>query len=401
MPVEATKEDPSNPGADDWRPSAPSDGAKERAALLAEDWGRPTREAKGKPAPVVEDDDDLDETDDTDALDDQDEDEEEDLVEAAPAKKRAVADVEAEDDDEDEADDEEEEAEDEEDPDADLDEEDERPAKDPKVAKGLAALQRQEKRMREQIDRERESVRGELAQGRQQLEAAQAEIAKAKAKYEGLADRAKLDPFGVLEELGVDDDEYIGKQAFARTKAKTDPAFKEAAAKMKSERALRAEVDALKADKEQRAKTEEESRKTAAQKAELDRLIGGIAKEAKGVSKATLTNRLLKSDAGAAQSLFAHAHLELWKRDGVEPTPRKVVIAAEKMQREQLRKYGIDPRTLAAAVESEKTSSPDLPGKAKGKVAKGKAKTSLDDELRRPTKAELLEEDWTSGKRTR
>lgn len=411
--VIATQEDPNNPGGDDWRPDTSKDLSREKADFLST-WGKEgsndekkTAKGKGKAAPVVEDDDDLEDRDDDDldGDDDDDDDEETDAVESAPAKKRKPV---VEDDDEDEeevdADDDEEEEDEEkdedEDPDADLDD-DEKPEKDPKVAKGMAALQRQEKRMREAIDRERETVRSELAQGRQKLESLQSEIDKSKAKYEGLADRAKLDPLGVLEELGVDDDEFVGRQAHARLKSKTDPAYREAAARMKADRTTRAELDALKAKDAARDKEAADAKKQAEQRADFDKFVGGVTKEAKAFPKATLTNRLLKNDPDEARGLFARAAHALWTRDGAEPGPRAVVKHAEKMKREELRKLGIDPRTLGAAVESEKSSAISSGARTNGKPVKGKAKTSLDAELKRPSRDELINEDWTSGTRTR
>ncbi len=403
MPVNATQDDPSNPGADDWRPEPTKDSSREKSSFL-EGWKEvDVKPVKGKSAPVVDDDSDLEDRvvdDDDDADDD-----EVDAVESGAAKPKRAAVDEDEDEDEDEeetADDDEDE---DEDPDADLDDDEEKSEKDPKVAQGLAKLQRQEKRMREQIDRERESARAELTHGRQQLEATKAEIAKAKAKYDSLAERAKLDPLGVLEELGVDDDDFVGKQAYARVKAKTDPAFREAAAKMKSDRTIRAELDALKAKDADREKEVTETKKQAEQRQAFEGFVGSVSKEAKSFKAATLTNRLLASDPDEAKVLFARAGSDLWSRNGAEPSPIAVVKHAEKMQRAQLRKYGIDPRSLAtaaaAAVVGEKTSPTAIAVKPNGKPANGKAKVTLEEELRRPTRDELINEDWTSGRRTR
>lgn len=113
----------------------------------------------------------------------------------------------------------------------------------------------------------------------------------------------------------------------------------------------------------------------------------------------------MKADPEYAKALFAQAHLALWQRDGVEPKPREVVIAAEKLQRAHLRRYGIDPKTLAKAAEitTEKTA-PQKPGVA-AKAANGKPKGAIngkaarvpdDDELRMPTREELLAEEWPS-----
>jgi len=398
--VIATQDDPSNPGAEDWRPEPTKDSSREKSSFL-DGWKENGKPVKGKSAPVVDDDSDLEDrvVDDDDA-DDDDDDDDADAVESGGAKPKrtAVDDDEDEDEDEEEADDDDEEK----DPDADLDDDEEKDEKDPKVAQGLAKLQRQEKRMRESIASERESARAELTHGRQQLDETKAEIAKAKARYDGLADRAKLDPLGVLEELGVDDDEFVGKQAYARVKARTDPAFKETAAKMKSDRTIRAELDALKTKDAEREKEVTETKKHDEQRQAFEGFVGRVLKEARSFKAATLTNLLLASDPDEAKVLFARAGSDLWSRNGAEPSPIAVLKHAERMQRAQLRKYRIDPRSLAAVSgEGEKTSPTAIAVKPNGKPAKGKAKVTLEEELRRPTRDELINEDWTSGRRTR
>ena len=399
--VIATQDD--NPGAEDWRPEPTKDSSREKSSFL-DGWKENGTPVKGKSAPVVDDDSDLEDRvvddDDDDADDD---DDEVDAVESGGAKPKRAAVDDDEDEDEEEADDDAEEKDEDADPDADLDDDEEKDEKDPKIAQGLAKLQRQEKRQREQIDRERESARAELTHGRQQLEETKAEIAKAKAKYDSLAERAQLDPLGVLEELGVVDDDFVGKQAYARVKAKTDPAFREAAAKMKADRTIRAELDALKAKDAEREKEVTETKKHAEQRQAFDHFVGSVLKEAKSFKAATLTNLLLASDPDEAKVLFARAGSDLWSRNGAEPSPIAVLKHAEKMQRAQLRKYRIDPRSLAslAAVSGEGEKTTAIAVKPNGKPAKGKAKVTLEDELRRPTRDELINEDWTSGRRTR
>jgi hypothetical protein len=377
--VTATQTDTDRPSPEDWRPAPAEDPAKERAAIL-ESWGKDEdaqaeKPAKGK-APPTPTDDDEDED-----LADRDEADEEDDLEDGDDKDLAKAESDDDKPDDSDLDDD--------------DEDDDQGKADPTVAKGLARLQKQEQRMRQQLDRDREAARAELARDREALQAERAAAAETKAKYNRLAERAKIDPLGVLEELGLDDAEYVGKQAYARAKAATDPAMKEAAARLQRERERDKELAEVKRKLEEREKAETETKQQAEQRQRLDALLDGIATAAASVPKAELTARVLKADPASARSMFAQAHLALWQRDGVEPKPRAVIVEAEKMQRAVLRRYGIDPRTLAQAVATDSTTSGQKTAKPANGKASGKAVRRSDaDELKRPTKEELLEEDW-------
>jgi hypothetical protein len=392
--VTATQSDSSEPGADEWRP-VPSDtlAAKERSEFL-NSWGsdKPlggaAKPARGK-APPVEPDEDAD-LDDADS--DDDEDEEVDAVETAPRKPAKVAEpAEDEDEDEDEA------AEDEdEDEDADLDE-DEKPGKsDPVVAKGLAKLQKQEARMRQALDRERASWQAEAAKERETIQAERIAAAEAKSVLEKIRARAKLDPMGALEELGLEDFEYAGKQAYLRGKAATDPAYKDAVARLTKDRERDAELGEIKKKLAERERAEADE-KTAQQQREAnakwrDAFIGGVTKAVASVPKATLAQSLVKSDPEYAKARFAEAASALWQRDGIEPKPRDVVIAVEKLERQLLRRHGIDPRTMTAVAQTR----PPVGGKSKpGKGKKAAARSADDKELARPTREQLLAEEWT------
>jgi hypothetical protein len=390
--VMATQADPDNPSPDEWRP-APSTSPESERAMFLKEWGvdhdeKPAR----KEAPADDGDDDLDEDADETETDDEDGD---DIEDGDEDEKKSSA----KDDDEDDEDEEDEE-EDDPDDDSDLDEdddEDEKPSKDPAVDKGMAKLQRKEQQLRQQIDRERESLRAEVGKEREAAKQVLAEAEKLKAKYEQLGQRAKVDPLGVLEELGLDDAEYIGKQALARVKGATDPAFKEAAARLQRDKERDRELAEVKRKLEERDKSETEAKKSAEQQRAAEDLLAKHTKAAASVPKATLTNLALKNDPEFARGLLAQAHLAVWNRDGAEPAPgsRVVVLEAEKMQRAMLRRYGISPKTIAAASPSKG----EIPGKANGKSANGKANKKAvrpadDDDLTVPTREQLLAEDW-------
>lgn len=376
--VTATQADPSKPSPEDWRPTPIRDESKAKADFLAGWNDKPGKSESAKPA----NDDDLDEEASTDEGD---EEEESDDVEIP-------------------SDDSEEDDSDEKDTDSDLDEDDnqdsdEKPVADPVAAKTMAKLQQKEQRMRQQFDRERDSLRSELASARETMRESITREVKAEAARERdlLIARAKSDPIGFLSDHGFEDHEYLSQQAYLRGKGKDDPKFKDAATRLQADRALREEVADVKKKLADREKSESETRAEATQRQAVDALLDGIAKSAPKIEKAKLTQLALKNDPAYAKAVFAQATFDLWQRDGREPKPRDVVIAAEKIQRAHLRRYGIDPGTLTKASDdkSANTNGKAINGKSAKKPGKTNGKPAEDDELTRPTKEQLLSEDWT------
>jgi hypothetical protein len=166
---------------------------------------------------------------------------------------------------------------------------------------------------------------------------------------------------------------------------------------LQADRALRDEVADVKKKLAEREKTETETRAEATQRQAVEDLLDGIAKSAPKIEKAKLTQLALKNDPDYAKAVFAQATFDLWQRDGREPKPRDVVIAAEKIQRAHLRRYGIDPSTLVKSADDKAANTNGKPvnGKPAKKAAKPNGKVADDDELKRPTKEQLLAEDWT------
>jgi hypothetical protein len=384
----ATQEDPAKPGADDWRPAPIDRESSDRATFLKEWSGKDDKPAKER-APATDEDDDLDE----DEKPDEDADVEEDAVGSAvavdtkPKKPAKPAPVEADDEDEKPEDD-----------DSDLDDEEVASAKlDDKASR---TLQKQEQRMRQQIDRERETVRAEHARREEALKTREATASAASAKFDDLKKRVHADPLGVLEELGFDDFEYAGKQAYLRTKAATEPAHKEVAARMQKDKQRDAELADVKRKIAEREKADEDARATAATQREIDAYLGSIVTDANKVAKATLTQKLVTGDAAYAKARFAEAAHALWQATGERPTSRQVVIAVEKAERANLRRYGIDPRTLAPTAD-DTPAKPGKPQPAKAKPTKANGKPVVrtaddDEELVMPSKKQLLNEDWSS-----
>jgi hypothetical protein len=279
--VTATQADPDKPSPEDWRPTSPANlEAKERADFLAS-WG-----GDEKAAPAEPDDGDADLEDEDEDLDDDEDEEEEDIVTTKPPPKKAkVAPVEPEKPAEDPDDD------------SDLDEDDdEKPEADPVVARGMAKLQKQEQRMRQQWAEKESRWQAEQAKAREELQAEKSAAAEARAALERLKSRVKADPASVLEELGVDDWDYTAKQTFTRSKAGSDPATKEAAARLQAERELKAKLGDVETKLAEREKAEAEERKQAEMRGKVETYLGGAVKAGSTVKAATLMQKLAASD---------------------------------------------------------------------------------------------------------
>lgn len=373
--VTATQADPDKPSPEDWRPTSSANAeAKERADFLA-GWGG---DDKAEPAEPDDGDADLEDEDDDD-LDDEDADEEEDIVTTKPPPKKAkAAPVEPEKPAEDPDDD----------SDLDEDDDDEKPEADPVVARGMAKLQKQEQRMRQQWAEKESRWQAEQAKAREELQAEKTAAAEARAALDRLKARVKADPAAVLEELGVDDWDYTAKMAFVRSTAGAKPENKEAAARLQAERELKSKLSDVEKKLAEREETEAEERKQAEMRGKVENYLGGAVKAVSTVKAASLMQKLAASDPEYARARIADAASRLYQ-GGEYPDHRAVVKEAEKAERAMLRRYGINPRSLAAAPANGNAK----PGNG-AKPAVRKAVRASDDDLKMPSRDELLAEDW-------
>lgn len=334
--------------------------AAARAAFLA---GGEADESKGSTKAtreVADDDSDLD--------DETESDEDADEVEASSDEET---------DDDSDLDEDEEKAEDEERPDAD-------------TAKRISQVQRTEKRMREQIKKDRAAMEAEVeAKAKDYESRVRAEIDKwtprieAAERFEKLAARVDIDPEAVLKAAGLKEDRYehAAQVLYKIAKGKTDPKFAADAAHLMRERERDAELERLaKRDRErdEEAKKERETREEREKTAAVDRQIEAfISDAAKAVSdKTPLAKTLLKNDPDGAREELQIVTFKLAKELGGFPAAKKVAIAFEKRQRDKLRKLGVDPKSRGAAAaltESTTTATKQIDKKT------AKSATKADD----------------------
>lgn len=347
--------------------------ATARAAFLAgESGGEATTEDKAKPAKpvsreVADDDSDLDADDDVDA-------------------EREVSNV---DDDAD--------------LDADLDEDEDKskPAdEDDETKTGIDKVRHTEKRMREQLKKERSDAEVEIRQlahrAEQEIEQKWRPRIEAAEKFEKLAQRAAVDPVAALQALGVKEDDYehISKVFFTLHKAKDDPKARAVAAQLVKARERDAEIDDLKKWREDREKTEKEREEQAAADRRVDAYIGSVEK-AVG-DKTPLAKVLMKNDRDGALEELQSIALKLARENGgafVEA--KKVAIAFEKHQRAKLRKLGIDPKSRGAAAAIVADAKGDKEKAATTAMKKGDDKSARKDSTEKPSKS--LRERFIAG----
>jgi hypothetical protein len=211
---------------------------------------------------------------------------------------------------------------------------------DPESSKRLAAITQAEKRAREKITKERQetsAARAELERAKASLDAERVEFeAWKKAKA-----RAKLDPVAYLEAGGVDDLEYAAKMAYGKAKAATDPANREAAARMMREREQSSDFDALKQEvrdlKAQLTQKEQRNEFETSRSTYLDHAVKAVPDDAP-ITRALATKNPVKLRA----ALWATTVELTDANDGDVPDVSEVIAHYEKTRRAELDELGID-----------------------------------------------------------
>lgn len=211
---------------------------------------------------------------------------------------------------------------------------------DPVTQKRLDQIQKQEKRQRELIAKERAEFEAERAKWQAELDAAR--------EFADLRGRAKYDPAGILAKLGVTEDDFepIARDLYARSKAgREKPENREAALRMQQQREYADKVAAL----EQKLQQFEAKQQEAAQRQEWERAYstwyGGVTKAASSVEAPLLQAQLAKNPARAEQAIQAVA-AQLHQQTGEWPDADDVITAYEAQRRAELEELGIPLDTI-------------------------------------------------------
>jgi hypothetical protein len=339
--------------------------AAARAAFLAGEPGPATLEDKpksGKPVAreVADDDSDLD-----DEIDeDRDEPDDDDADEVSASE--------------------------DEDPDADLEDKDENEKPDADAEKGIDKVRRTEKRMREQLKRERADAESDIRERAQQadreLEQKWGKRVEAAERFEKLSARVNVDPLGVLQALGLREDSYeqLAQVMYTLAKAKDDPKARAAAASLMKERERDDELSNLKKRLEDREKAESEREAQTADEKKWDAYFDRVTKAAS--DKTPLAQAWLKANPDAARERMHVLTAKLAREAGGKvPEERKVMIALEKDRRQFLRELGFDPKTRSAvAASGDVTTDTKTKTAAKPGEKKEPAKSPAKDDTKSP-----------------
>lgn len=321
----------------------------DRDSLLADLRAEQAKAGKGRgKKPGGDEDADLEDDDDDDeTFGDEDDDE---------AQKAGDAEDDKVEEDEEEDDDKERKAKDED------DEEDVELDADTK--KKMAALQKAEKRVKEQLAADREKLERLVREWEPRVAAAQ--------KFEQLAARAKYAPAEVLEALGLspdDDFEAAARELYARSKAGAkDPKLRDAAGRLQRERE-RDELLARTSKELAELKQQLEVQKSAtATESAVNEYLDRVEKAAAKVEAPLVKHMIAKTPKKARARMLEVAN-QLSDEMGEVPTAADVIAELEKRRRQELEEDGIDPKKVLEI-------SPTTEGGGKGKkAAKTLAKT--------------------------
>jgi hypothetical protein len=281
------------------------------------------------------------------------EDDQEDAVEASP----------------DETEDSEEEA------DVEDEDSDEEAKPDPKAAKGLDAVRLAEKRSREVIARERQTLTAEREQHKAELEQL--------AEFRGHAKRIKYDPGAVLRTLGASEDDFeiIAQALYAESKAgAADPKRKEAATRLLREREKEDKLTATEKrleDLEKRLEAQRQEEAVSREAADFYEQMNAAA-----AAKFPLVAHMLKVDQEDSVQALVSAYERVMKRTGGKPKPAAVVAEYDRAERARLKRIGVDPDTLAKAKITAKPGAKPVADKSapiKGAKTRDEILAELDD----------------------
>ncbi len=228
---------------------------------------------------------------------------------------------------------------------------------DPKTARGLAAIEKREKRFRE-----------EQARIKADLELERAELARIKSELTGKAtsyeDFKKLKPLDLIDKLGLDDDGLVAlsRGAYARTKAgSADPRAAAAVAEVTEKRATKESIESIREEIRKEFRDELAKRDAAEQTKSFANKWQDDAVKAIPGDKPTLIARLHEKAPEKARAILLSIgqHLER-ENDNETPTHAEVIEAYEKHRRAELEEQGIDVDALLAP---KKTAPPAAPTK--------------------------------------
>ncbi len=242
-----------------------------------------------------------------------------------------------------------------EEPDGEPDEDEGEDEPDPEASKGLAAIQKQEKRFKERMQQERAAV----AKEREQATQLHAQATEVMTKLQSMQERAQYDPAGVLEELGLSEEAFedAAKQVYQRS-PNAKPGNKAAAAESMRVRKMEAQIAA----QEKRYQDLEARYQSDASQRQVDDFLSKVTSGA--TDETPLARSLIGANPTKAKRQLHELAVYLSEEFGEVPEPGEVLKAYERQRRTELEEMGVDPDELISKR-----------GKAKAKVKAKPSKT--------------------------
>jgi hypothetical protein len=264
---------------------------------------------------------------------------------------------------------------------------------DPDTAKRLEAIQRNERRAKDEIAK----ARAELDAERKRLEPDLAELAKIR----DLRKRARLGDASAMLELGgfADDDaEAVARSVYSLSKAaQANPASREAAARVLRERE---QMSALEETRKELAALRDDvkrERESAAREREVAGYLDTASKAA--TDDTPIMRAMLERNPELARQRIKTARDYFHEHTGEIPDPADVLRELEIVERNELIARGVDPdsiriqkKTNPAAPETKKaakTLTTDLGTPTKPRTAPRNPKEERDELLRELERGQL------------
>lgn len=241
-------------------------------------------------------------------------------------------------------------------------------APDAQTTSAMAAIEKREKRAREQIAADRAALQKEIEDARADLARQRAELT---GKVRPLEDLSKLPPakraIEALKLAGIDPDdeeamEMIARDTYARSKSgKADPKNRAYADQLAEKRGIEGEIAELRKMLEetrtQITEREKQSQTEAFQNRYLDEAVKAIPSEPTFIARAHAAN----PQKARAELLAIGQHLE--KQNGETPTHAEVIAEYERLARADLTDRGFSPAQITAIL-APSSATPAKPAAA-------------------------------------
>lgn len=228
-----------------------------------------------------------------------------------------------------------------------------KPPADPEGDRRLAQIAKAEKANK--LERQAAAKdRAEAETARKEV----AEAAKEMAAFKQALARAKYDPVGLLETLGVSADrlEDVATAAFARSeKGKADPRYREQSERAMREREQRDGIEELRAELKELKTAQAQREQAAASERAAERYMADVSKAARAATDAPLLKALIAKNPEKADRQLAQIALSLFEETGDQPDHADIIVTFEKRRREELEDLGID---VASALKPTTTPKP-------------------------------------------